>query len=587
MDPAGLASLDRATERTITHRLSSSFAQPRTISISYTHPTSKRHSTHSLSDIRALLPSSLNDKKSPPYSFPCNHPSRALSSQKNTHTPVRETPLATSDGQFDGTRLCGNMSKRPAHVRNKLLPHPEGEDAGKETGGPHPERLHHGKSEAYSNLTHSGPPRLAGHQRNRRRRRSRDSRSHDEHDCRGSGSGGRHPRTVTASDLSHLLSPSLGVSSDIVQSLVPPSSFARCTFALDAKLVELLYCLSPTSEDRERKLRVVNDIRTTMQQAGIDVQIYGSLCTGVVIPTSDVDCVLMRSGDKNIARVMPEKLSCAMLTIASAVTGSVSQKSLKRPLSTAVRTVAERMRKSEKFAHVTSIAHAKVPIVKCRHRCDGVNVDLSFEQGGCVSSSYLCELFCEPGNEMARPLIVLVKALVNNAGLDEPSMGGLGSFPISVLVLWYLQQCVRARFSAELQRSIGALLAGFLKYYGTEFDFRRLGIHYVQKKTFPKAPADDLYVMNPIRPGTNCAKAATLFAKRVVPLFQQASAAFESLLDANASPVVMESQLLRYFAKAAPGVQNWRDVSRRAAREPHLHQNIWDAETNMYVGGVL
>lgn len=486
------------------------------------------------------------------------------------------------------------MGKGAANMVNKFFSHPAGREGGKATDERYPRSLHNGQSDVYSSLTHGAPRPQADRHHGSRRRRSCDSSADGEDDHRGAGSGARRPRTATGSVLvaaasgpSPVFSPSLEVSTDVVQSLLPPSSLARCILAFDAKLIELLYCLSPTSEDRERMLRVIDDIRATMQRTGMDIQIYGSLCTGLVIPASDVDCVLMRSGDQQIASAMSENLSCAMLTIASAATGSVSQKSLKISLSTAVRVVAERMRKSQKFAHVTSIAHAKVPIVKCRHRHDDVKVDLSFEQSGCVSSNYLCELFCEPGNEMARPLIVLVKALVNNCGLDEPSMGGLGSFPISLLVLWYLQQCVRTRFSAELQRSIGALLAGFLKYYGTEFDFRRLGIDFVQQKTFNKPPADVLYIVNPIRPETNCAKAATLFATRVVPLFQRASATFVGLLDANASPATMESQLLHYFAKAASGVRKWRDVSRRAARELHLVQNVWDAETNMYVGGVL
>ncbi|AYU79648.1 DNA polymerase sigma-like protein [Leishmania donovani] len=594
MNPEDLASLDRAIERTITHQLSSSFAQPRTRSTSYAHPAPEGHPTQSSSDVPAPLPSSLSGDNAPPHFFPYNHPSRMPAARKEPHTPAGGPHLATPHGQLDRTPRRGNMGKAAANVANKLSPHPARRDDGKAMDGRHPRSPHNGRSDVCSSRTHGAPRPQANRHHGSRRRRSSDSSADDEDGHRSIGSGARRPRTETDSVLvaaalgpSPVLSSSLGISCEIVQSLIPPSSLARCILAFDAKLIELLYCLSPTSEDRETKLRVIDDIRTTMQRAGMDIQIYGSLCTGLVIPASDVDCVLMRSGDEQIASAMSANLSCAMLTIASAATGSVPPKSLKGPLSTAVRIVAERMRKSQSFIHVTSIAHAKVPIVKCRHRRDDVKVDLSFEQSGCVSSNYLCELLCAPGNEMARPLIVLVKALVNNCGLDEPSMGGLGSFPISLLVLWYLQQCVRTRFSAELQRSIGALLAGFLKYYGTEFDFRRLGIDYVQQKTFTKPPADELYIVNPIRPETNCAKAATLFATRVMPLFQRASATFVGLLDANASPATMESQLLHYFAKATSDVRNWRDVSRRAAREPHLVQNMWDAETNMYVGGVL
>ncbi|CAJ1013933.1 putative Cid1 family poly A polymerase [Leishmania utingensis] len=514
---------------------------------------------------------------------------------KKPHTSARGSRSATPHGRHARTHHHEKIEKESANTTKKPSPHTTSRGIERVTGGHHSQLAHDQQSEEeHSSRTHSTPLSQARSHHGRRRRRDSDCRVDDEDGDCSSLPDARHPRTETspvlvavASNPFHVLASLPRFSSEVFKSLLPPSSVATCILALDAKLIELLYCLSPTSEERQTKLRVIDDVRTTIQQSGMDIEIYGSLYTGLTIPASDVDCVLMRSGNEQIASAMREDLLCAMSSIASAATGLASQRQVRGSLSVALRTVADRMRRSQKFTHITWIGHARVPIVKCRHRRDDVKVDMSFEKGGCVSSNYLCNLFCNPGNEMARPLIVLVKALVNNCGLDDPSIGGLGSFPISLLVLWYLQHCVRSRFSVELQRSIGVLLTGFLKYYGTEFDFRHLGIDYVQQKTFTKPPADDLYIVNPIHPATNCAKAATLFATRVVPLFQQASAAFRGLLDAKAPPTKMESLLLHYFAKAALNVSSWREVSRRAAREPHLQQNMWDAETNMYVGGVL
>jgi DNA polymerase sigma len=372
-----------------------------------------------------------------------------------------------------------------------------------------------------------------------------------------------------------------------VTSLLPATSVAACVLPLDAKVIELLYALSPTSDDREGKLRVVEEVRECVRKAGLDIQIYGSLCTGLAIPASDVDCVMMRSSDPMIAAAMPMGLSSALLNIDAAATSSLPQRAARASLSTGIRTAADRMRRHPAFTNVSCIAHAKVPIVKCRHRRENVKVDLSFEKDGCVSSNYLCELFCEPGNELARPLIVLIKALVNHCGLDDPSVGGLGSFPISLLVLWYLKHCVPSRYTAELRRSIAVLLVGFLQYYGTEFDFQRQGIDYVQQKMFAKPPARDLFIVNPIRPGTNCTRAATLYATHVVPQFQKAAAALAPMLDVHASATAMEQRLLQCFAKSLPGVLDWRDVARAAAQGSHLPQNMWDQATNLYMGGVL
>lgn len=418
--------------------------------------------------------------------------------------------------------------------------------------------------------------------------RQRSSSDRVSRRARTEGGGGEANSSTTTSPRLATSSPSLTALADAaVPSLLPASSVASCLVPLDAKLIELLYALSPTAEDRAGKLRVIDAVRQSLQRTGLDIQIYGSLCTGLVIPASDVDCVMMRSSDDAVAAAMSMGLSNALLNMASAATNSIPQRAARAALSTGIRTAADRMRRHPAFTSVTCIAHAKVPIVKCRHRGEDVKVDLSFEKDGCVSSNYLCELFCEPGNELARPLIVLIKALVNHCGLDDPSVGGLGSFPISLLVLWYLKHCVPARYAPELRHSVAVLLVGFLQYYGTEFDFKRQGIDYVQQKTFSKAPANDLYIVNPIRPGTNCARAATLYATRVVPQFEKAAAALTPLLDISASTTAMEQRLLQFFAKALPGVREWRDVARAAAQGSHLPQNMWDQATNLYMGGVL
>ncbi|KAG5476623.1 hypothetical protein CUR178_03795 [Leishmania enriettii] len=593
MKLAQWASLDRAVERTITHQPSSVSSQSRAMSAPLSRMSSERLPTRSSSGVSLPSPSSSN-KGEPLQISLYSYTSNVRVAPTPPRSSARRVHAATPHGDRVHTRHRGNGEKEAASAARKSFSHATGRDAENAPEGRRLQPPHHGQTVTRSSHRCNAPRTHAdGHPVSRRRRDSYSS-SDEEESCRGSRRAVRRdlsensaPLVAGATGPSSVPSSPPRNSSRVVKSLLPPSSVATCVLPLDAKFIELLYCLSPASEDRKTKLRVIDDIRTTVQRVGLDIQIYGSLCTGLMIPASDVDCVIMRSGNEQIASAMADALTWAMSSIASATSGSASQRSLKGPLSTAIRTVANRMRRSHNFTHVTSIAHAQVPIVKCWHRRESVRVDLSFEHSGCASSNFLCKLFCEPGNEMARPLIVLVKALVNNFGLGDPSIGGLGSFPISLLVLWYIEQCVRTRFSAELQRSIGVLFVGFLKYYAHEFDFRHNGIDYVQRKTFTKAPADDLYIVNPMRPGTNCAKAATLFATRVVPLFQKASSAFVGFLDTLASPTAIEFPLLHYFSKAASNVQSWRDVSRRAAREPHLEQNLWDSETNMYVGGVL
>lgn len=363
--------------------------------------------------------------------------------------------------------------------------------------------------------------------------------------------------------------------------------------------MELLQHLTPTAEERRRRLRVVGDVRRTLRRVGLHAVIYGSLCTGLIIPTSDIDLVMMpigetergASGDSRYHNhgggggAIPPALQRTLQ--AMRFKDTLDSKERKLCFASGVRAVANAIRSSGLFRNVLTIAHAKVPIVKCTHRDEDIHIDLSFEKDGCTTSRFLCDEFRRPGNELARALTILVKALIADWGLDDPSKGGLGSFPTALLVLFYLQVVVAAKYPDELRGSIGVVLSGFLKYYGKEFDFRRNGIDYVRRTLFDKPPNLELFVVNPVKPGTNCAKAATLFPSLVVRRFNEASDSFCELLDPHTTTAATEKLLQRFFRHTVPDCVDWRRVRQGAQRTPRVAQHLWDAETSMYVGGVM
>ena len=121
-----------------------------------------------------------------------------------------------------------------------------------------------------------------------------------------------------------------------------------------------------------------------------------------------------------------------------------------------------------------------------------------------------------------RGLVIVLKHLLHSQGLNDPSVGGLGSFPLTLMVLWFLEE-VAPSLPRNLQGSYGALLVKFLGYYGDVsgegFNARRYGICVASRTIFQKPPTDELVIKNPLDGSQNAARACSRFFTSVQPLF--------------------------------------------------------------------
>lgn len=425
-----------------------------------------------------------------------------------------------------------------------------------------------------------------------KRRRQRDRRRKAERKKGTSSSAVDAKASPEASSTVHNGSRSSG-------SRAPPSPPAPAASSpsgetelpMDVRLKELLWSITPTDGDRRDMLQVLRDLKRCLSRLGLDITPYGSLVTGLLIPTSDIDCVMLPAAapPKDASGGAAVRVSPALARVVETLQRPIScstDRQRKALFSSGVRVIATAVRSDGAFGRIQPICHAKVPIVKCEHRDRNRKVDLSFEQDGCASSRFLCDAFATPGNEMARPLTILVKALIANAHLDDPSMGGLGSFATSMMVLWYLREKVPA-YPEQLKNSIAVLLSGFLKYYGTEFNHCTKGINYVKGATFSKPASTDLYIMNPLKPQVNCAKAASAYTARVQPLFKEAAGVLSKLLDLETDGYRVEAALDRFYHEVVPHTGDWRQLRRRAQSGRGEAPDKWDKGTGLYIGGVI
>ncbi|ESL11324.1 DNA polymerase sigma-like protein [Trypanosoma rangeli SC58] len=373
---------------------------------------------------------------------------------------------------------------------------------------------------------------------------------------------------------------------------------------LESYLRALLRVFSPTSNDQEYARQVLRDMNRALSGLDMYALIFGSWRTGISTPSSDMDFVAIQRGSRMSPgggsspcyRNGSGKYSTSAVlerALLDPVTASgMSRRERHKRFSGALRLVCGNLRVSLAFRSIQSIPNAKVPVVKAFHR-GGKSVDVSFLRDGLVSSQFLCEEFKKPPFLLARGIIILVKALVANWLLDDPSVGGLGSFPISIMVLWFLHEEVAQRYPPEVRNSYAVCLVGFLKYYGLLFDYMRTGIDYANKRTFVKAPAPELYILNPLNPSANCAAAATLFVSRVVKKFSDTYTLFSRLLEDAPDAASLDTAVLEAFDRPLrlSGAQGVQQLQRERQRQPPESetgsQHRWEAETSLYIGDPL
>lgn len=371
--------------------------------------------------------------------------------------------------------------------------------------------------------------------------------------------------------------------------------------SLEEYLIHILDIMTPTSAELNERRHVIESMLRTLKPLGLTAKVYGSLITGLMIRSSDIDMVMIPIVEANSQALLSQSEKVrSIINIVTTCTCENPTPMQKAKIISCIRIVGQALRyRSSSFNNVLTITRARVPIVKCE-TTEGfslVKVDLTFDKSGLSTSSFLCKSFLKPGNEFARGLTTLVKVLLASAFLNDPSVGGLGSFPTAIMVLFFVENYVKKHVPQELRSNMAVLLVSFLKFFGEEFDFRKNGIDYIRGQTFLKPPTNALFLTNPLLPGTNCAAAATLFETKIRPYFWRAAEILCPLIDSSCKNMKLEGRLHTLFsAVTTPSYQRNRRASFLSFKGQHSggysdgpkpqKANIWD-DDGLYCGTFL
>jgi len=279
--------------------------------------------------------------------------------------------------------------------------------------------------------------------------------------------------------------------------------------ALHNEIVQFCSLMEPQEGEiliRKALVGEVSDIINSAftKEEGCTVHVFGSQATGLFLPSSDIDLVVMLKEADNESFADDDESDWL----------NTNQSPLHR--------VAEALTNNwrDKLSYLEVIEQTRVPLVKCTHKPSGVSIDICFNQDTGVHAATLMTTFLKAMPPL-RPLTFVLKYFTASRGLNEPYSGGVGSFLLQLLIVSFLQHRERdaIKFRRPSPYNLGCLLVELCELYGMDLNFATTGISVRHDGYyFPKGAKDrrehffqptrpfSLAVENPLDPTMDVAK---------------------------------------------------------------------------------
>ncbi|KAL7601715.1 uncharacterized protein LOC111910187 [Lactuca sativa] len=231
---------------------------------------------------------------------------------------------------------------------------------------------------------------------------------------------------------------------------------ANCRFKspmlqLHKEILDFCDFLSPTSEEQVSRDTAVESVSDVIKYIWpmCKVEIFGSFKTGLFLPSSDVDMVIL---DSHIR------------------TPQMGLHALSRALSQ--RGVAKK---------IQVIAKARVPIIKFVEKRSGISFDVSFDmENGPKAAEYIQDAISKW--PQLRPLCLILKVFLQQRELNEVYSGGIGSYALLAMLIAMLRNSLDTHASPE--HNLGVLLVTFFDMYGRKLNTSDVGISCNDGGTF-------------------------------------------------------------------------------------------------------
>ncbi|KAF3442102.1 hypothetical protein FNV43_RR16018 [Rhamnella rubrinervis] len=229
------------------------------------------------------------------------------------------------------------------------------------------------------------------------------------------------------------------------------NKFKSPMLQLHKEIVDFCEFLSPTREEQDARNEAFKCVCDVIKYIwpNCKVEVFGSFETGLYLPSSDIDVVILGSG------IPSPQLGLQALSRA------LSQRGIARKIQV--------------------IAKARVPIIKFVEKRSGVSFDISFDiDSGPKAADFIKDaVFKWPP---LRPLCLILKVFLQQRELNEVFSGGLGSYALLTMLMAMLQSLRDCQASQE--KNLGVLLVHFFDFYGHKLNTTYVGISCNGRGTF-------------------------------------------------------------------------------------------------------
>lgn len=267
---------------------------------------------------------------------------------------------------------------------------------------------------------------------------------------------------------------------------VPDKHYSKGVIGLHEEIEDFFAYMCPSHEEHVLRLTVVKRIESVIYDLWPDskVEVFGSFRTGLYLPTSDIDLVVI-----------------GMWT--------------NLPLRTLERALLD-----QNIAEPSSIKvldKASVPIVKLTDKESEIKVDISFNMNNGVKSAELINSF-KKQYPVLEKLVMVLKQFLLQRDLNEVFTGGISSYSLILMTISFLQLHPRKDIHCP-NTNLGVLLIEFLELYGRKFNYVKTGIRvkdgglYISKEEIQRDMIDGhrpslLCIEDPLTPGNDIGRSS-------------------------------------------------------------------------------
>lgn len=254
--------------------------------------------------------------------------------------------------------------------------------------------------------------------------------------------------------------------------------YSRDMFGLHFEICDFYDYIKPQPSDFEIRREVISRTFSIIKKRwpNAKVRYFGSFCTGLFLPSGDVDLVIFLKGI-SLHHLMDDLKTIALVD------------------------------------SVLLLDQSSYPIIKFIDKLTNIKVDITINQDSGIKNTKVIEEYIRTYPYLPK-LIFVLKQFLYQRNLHDVFYGGISSFILILLLVSFLQHYPHRSFIAR--PNLGKLLISFFEFYGTKFFYEDTGISvlnggsYFSKKdriqTLEKGDHSQLYIVDPSYPNKNAAR---------------------------------------------------------------------------------